>query len=66
MELKKSFLTNKNSEYNIEKISALSDKSTNIMEIKDDEIAFVSEKMKVRELDKELSGMEVIKKLRIC
>jgi len=56
----------KESEYNIEKISALSDKNTRIMEIKDDEIAFVSEKMKVSELDKALSDMNVIRKIRIC
>ena len=56
----------KNSEYNIEKISELSDKETRIMEIRDDEIAFISEKMKSGKLDSELAGMEVIKKLRIC
>ncbi len=67
-ETEASFLVriSKNKEYNIEKIASLSDKSTNIMEIKDDEIAFVSEKMKVAELEKALSDMEVIKKIRIC
>lgn len=54
------------SEYNIEKISALSDKNTRIMEIKEGEIAFVSEKMKVSKLESELADMKVIKKIRIC
>lgn len=55
----------KDSSCNIEAISELSDKNTRIMEIREDEIAFISEKLKVSELEEKLMDMQVIKKIRI-
>ena len=65
-ETEASFLVRADAESDIEKVSALSDKNTRIMEIKENEIAFITEKMKISELEKKLAGMNIIKKIRIC
>lgn len=66
-ETKSSFLirVSGENEYNINEVSSIMDESFGIIKIKDGEFGFISEAMKVSELEEKLASVSVIKKFRI-